>query len=232
MDIISVLLAYYMAYIVLRPEALHIVLGTILLTQIALLPVVVKVAIKVGKAKTFIYSALIGVMGVVLLGFYAPHWPVWAIFAIAAIMGAGLCGLIVMPWTMFPDVTDISELAFGERRAGSFAGIMTFLRKSSSALAIFLVTLVLEFAGYAKPIIVNGEKVVQEQPEILLTALRLIVSIIPIVFVVIAIYAAKKYPLSRDVHNKLNRYLKYKRGEEKESNLTEVEVKGLKELLI
>lgn len=231
MDIIAVIFAYYMTYVVLRPGELHIVLGTILLTQMAFLPVVVKVSIKIGKAKTFMYSALIGIIGVVLLGFFNPYWPAWSVFAIAAIIGAGLCGLIVMPWTMFPDVADISELAFGERRAGSFAGIMTFLRKSTSALAIFLVALVLEFAGYVKPIIVNGEKIAQEQPEILITALRLIVSI-PIVFIIIAIYAAGKYPLSRAIHNKLNRYLKYKRGEEKESNLTETEVKDIKELLI
>ena len=232
MDIIATIFVYYTTYIILRPEDLHIILAPMFLGQIALLPVVVMMSIKIGKAKTFMYSALIGIVGVILLGSYNPYWPAWSIFAIAAIMGAGLCGLVVMPWTMFPDVTDISELAFGERRAGSFAGIMTFLRKSSSAFAIFLIALALEFAGYVKPIIVNGEKVAQEQSGTLITALRLIVSIIPVIFIIIAIYAAKKYPLSRAIHNKLNRYLKYKRGEEKESNLTEVEVEGLKELLI
>lgn len=232
MDIVSVIFVYYMTYIVLRPEALHIVLGAIILTQMAFLPVVIKGAIKVGKAKVYMYSSLIVIAGLVLIGFFNPYWPAWSIFAIAAIIGAGLCGLIVMPWAMFPDVTDISELAFDERRAGSFAGIMTFLRKSSSAFIIFFIALMLEFAGYIKPIIINGEKVAQEQPEILITALRLSVSIIPIVFIIIAIYAARKYPLSRTIHDKLNRYLKYKRGEEKESNLTETEVKDIKEMLI
>lgn len=53
---------------------------------------------------------------------------------------------------MYPDVTDVGELAFGKRDSGSFSGIMTFLRKFSAAIEIFIVSEILDMAGYHKPV--------------------------------------------------------------------------------
>lgn len=151
MDVVSAVFAYYMTYYIGRGDLLEMVLGTMLLTQIAALAFVVLLAEKIGKPKTFILGAVVFILGSFALGFYNTDWHISAIFVIAAVVGLGLIGCIVMPWVMFPDVTDISELAFGERRSGAFAGFMTFMRKFSSAIGIWIVGFMLQFSGYILP---------------------------------------------------------------------------------
>lgn len=151
MDVVSAVFTYYMTYFIGREDLLELVLGTMLLTQIAALAFVVMLSEKIGKPKTFIIGASIFIAGAFALGFYDKSWPIAAIFIIAGIVGLGLIGCIVMPWVMYPDVTDISELAFGERRSGAFAGFMTFLRKFSSAIGIWVVGFMLQFSGYILP---------------------------------------------------------------------------------
>ena len=151
MDVVSAVFTYYMTYLIQREDLLELVLGTMLITQIAILPLAVMLSGKIGKPKTFMLGAGIFICGVVALGLYNNTWPIASIFVIAGVIGLGLIACIVMPWVMFPDVTDISELAFGERRSGSFAGFMTFLRKFSSAIGIWIVGLMLQFSGYILP---------------------------------------------------------------------------------
>ncbi len=151
MDVVSAVFTYYMTYLIGREDLLEIVLGVMLITQIAMLPFTVLIAEKIGKPKTFRISASIFIVGALALGFYNADWPIVFIYMIAALVGIGLIGCIVMPWVMYPDVTDISELAFGERRSGAFAGFMTFLRKFSSAIGIWVVGFMLQFSGYILP---------------------------------------------------------------------------------
>ncbi|PAE38036.1 MFS transporter [Bacillus sp. 7884-1] len=151
MDVVSAIFTYYMTYLIHREDLLEFVLGTMLIMQIVMLFFVVMLAGKIGKPKTFMIGAAIFIVGTVALGFYNYSWPIAAIFIIAAVVGLGLTACIVMPWVMFPDVTDVSLLAFGERRSGSFAGFMAFSRKFSSAIGIWTVGLMLQLSGYMQP---------------------------------------------------------------------------------
>lgn len=151
MDVVSAIFAYYMTYMIGREDLLELVLGTMLLVQIVALALVVLLSEKIGKPNTFIVGASIFIVGSIALGFYNTSWPIAILFVISGVVGLGLIGCIVMPWVMFPDVTDISVLAFGERRSGAFAGFMTFLRKFSSAIGIWIVAFMLQFSGYILP---------------------------------------------------------------------------------
>lgn len=232
MDVISSIFAYYMKYFLERPNELNYVLGTMLIMQIVFLPVVVILANKIGKAKVFMGSASIWIAGAALLGLFSTSWPGFAIYVIAGIIGIGLCGCVVMPWTMFPDVTDVGELYFGERKSGSFSGIMTFVRKSSSAFGIFIVSQILNISGYIKPETIDGKEVLFNQPASLIAALKVIVFAIPVVLLVITIFFARKYPLSKEVHDKLRNLLEFKRGTTQSTDLSETEIKELTDKLI
>ncbi len=170
MDVVSAVFSYYVTYFLGREELLELVLGTMLITQIVFLPLVIVLSEKVGKPKTFIIGAVIFIAGAFMLGFYNASWPIAAIFVISAIVGVGLIGCIVMPWVMYPVVADISVLAFGERRSGSFAGFMTFLRKFSSAFGIWIVGFMLQFSGYMAPgevVALNDAKLVINDNDIM-----------------------------------------------------------------
>lgn len=235
MDIVSTVFAYFMNYYLLRPDELNYVLGAMLITQIVLVPAVIKIATV--KDKTFVlkYSVILWAIGAVLLGLMNTAWPVWSIYVIAVIIGAGIIGCVVMPWTMYPDVTDAGELAFGKRISGSFSGIMTFMRKFSSAIGIFIVSQILDIAGYIKPqdISENGvtKKLMMEQPETLITALKFIVIFFPLFLLGLVLFNTYRYPLNAAIHKRLRIQLDFQRGETEEG-LDEQEVNEIRKKLI
>jgi Na+/melibiose symporter-like transporter len=174
--------------------------------------------------------------GACLMALYQPEWPDYAIYMVAAVIGSGVVGCAVMPWSIFPDVTDIGELRFEKRIAGSFSGVMTFSRKFSGAIGIFTVGMILEFSGYLPPIREMQEgrytEILQAQPESVIYALQLIVFVVPMVLLIPAFFIARTYALDKLTHNQLRRYLEFRRGEEPASNLSESEVEAMKRLLI
>ena len=89
----------------------------------------------------------------------------------------------------------------------------------------------LNIAGYIKPETVDGKEVLFDQPESLITALKIIVFAIPVVLLIITIFIARKYPISREVHDRLRKLLESKRGESAEPVSSEEE-KELTQLLI
>ncbi|HJE97815.1 MAG TPA: MFS transporter [Ligilactobacillus acidipiscis] len=67
--------------------------------------------------------------------------------------GISNSGTGYVPWTVFTFIPDVDELITTKRREGDFAGIMTFARKSTSAIAPFMTGIVLDwfnFDGNAK----------------------------------------------------------------------------------
>ena len=236
MDLIATVFAYYMNYFLHRPLELNYVLGTLLIIQIFLIPLVIFFANKIEKKQTLQVSVVLWIAGILLLASLTPEWPGWTIYGIAVLMGSGIIGCIVAPWIMYPDVTDVGELAFGKRTAGSLSGIMTFLRKFSAAIGIFIVSQILDIAGYNQPVEkhLNGSttKILQEQPEEVIIALKVIVGGFPLILLVFVYWFAKKYPITFDIHSRLSRYLEWKRGNLKSNPLNDTELKELESELI
>ncbi len=236
MDVTAAVFQYYMYYYLERKNETDLVIGTLLIAQVILIPLVVHLANRFGKATVFRYSIIIWLLGACLLAAYQADWPAWAIYAIAAFVGSGVVGCVVMPWSIFPDVTDVGELRFGYRIAGSFSGVLTFSRKFSSAIGIFTVGMILEMSGYLAPIqeMRDGRytEILQQQPEAVITALQLIVFIVPVLLLIPAFFAAKTYPLDKQTHGRLRRYLEYQRGQEETSNLSDNELEDMKRRLI
>ncbi|NMA95875.1 MAG: MFS transporter [Clostridiales bacterium] len=232
MDIVSTVFAYYMNYYLKRPGELNYVLGAMLITQVIMVFAVIKLANKIGKAKTVMVSIAIWAVGILLMSQIQPTWPAWVIYVDAVIMGLGIIGCVVMPWTMYPDITDVGELAFGRRSSGSFSGIMTFMRKFSSAVGIFIVSYILDIAGYIEPIEDGVQVIMQDQPEAVITALKVIVILFPFVLLFFTFRGAMKYPLNRQLQKRLMIYLDYKNGKLAENPLTKDELENMKKSLI
>ncbi len=232
MDVISAIFAYFMRYYLNRPDDTTIVLGILLISVVVLLPFVVYGANNIGKGKTFSMGAFIAMVGVVLLALLPQDVSIVVVYIVASVVGIGLAPCMVIPWFMFPDATDAGELKFGERNEGSFSGIMTFVRKSTSAVAIFAVGVILDIAGYIEPITnADGSQTYFDQPEQVLNAFKIIVAVIPIVLMSTAIYLALIYPLNKQRHDKLRSHLEsIKKGEN--SPLTDEEIQKLNEDLV
>ena len=63
------------------------------------------------------------------------------VYVFASVVGLGTGGIVVMIYAIFPDIPDVDELHSGERREAIYSALVTFIRKFSSALAIFAVSM-------------------------------------------------------------------------------------------
>ena len=155
------------------------------------LPVYYAASRKLGKRKTFIYGSVFRILALLLLFLLGPDSTTFRLVAIAVVIGIGTGVAYAIPWSMLPDVTDLDEAYTGYRQEGIYAGMMTFIRKLSSGAAIFLVGLLLQVSGYTAG--------AAEQTSAAKTTIVGILTIVPILFVLLGIFAALRYPI--DKHN-------------------------------
>jgi len=227
-DVVSTIFAYYTKYYIGNEGLLPIALGALFITEIIFIPFYAFIAKKTSKNISYILGALVWCVAGFILFTLPPDVTMFHIILMAAIIGAGVSAVAVMPHTIFGDVTDVAELKFGKREEGTLSGLMTFVRKVASGLAVAGVTFSLGLAGFINPI----DGVEQPQPESFLFALRFIISFVPIILLVLGIIAAARYPLNPKRHEKLREYLEAKRANKTIKEELEKEITELKKELI
>ncbi|WML51250.1 MFS transporter [Neobacillus sp. PS3-12] len=117
---------------------------------------------------------------------------VTALYALAFIIGLGRSGLYYIPWNIYPFIPDVDEMVTRQRREGIFAGIMTFVRKSTTALATFIVGVVLSSGGFVS-------KATTQSPEAIHTLIGVLV-VGNIGLLVISFIVATVFKLSKKNH--------------------------------
>jgi oligogalacturonide transporter len=115
-----------------------------------------------------------------------------SLYVVSAIAGLGRGGINFIPWNNYTFVPDVDEIISGDRREGVFAGFMSFLRKSSQALAIFVVGVILQENHF-----VSGVK--EQSPEALLAIVVVLVTV-PLVFLCLGIFSSYKFRINNETH--------------------------------
>ena len=184
----------------------------IMLSYAAMVPVLYTLMAKGwAKPKLFGLGIPLYIVGIVLLCLYPAAWSPIPIFGICVLIGIGLSGCQTIPWILFPDVIDVGELKLGVRIAGSFSGIMTFVRKSTSAIAILLSSWVLgwEIVGFKPPFTnyVTGVVTKFPQPQSAVWGLRIIIMVPVIIFISLAWYFNRKIKLDNKTSLKVKEFL-------------------------
>jgi Na+/melibiose symporter-like transporter len=151
-DLLSTNIVYFANYALDIGVGGAVLLAIILVCTGLTLPIYYKLMAK-GLSKPFLFRVGIPVyiLGIILLTM-VPTSSKIVVIAFCIIVGLGMGGSQMLPWIIFPDVVDIAELKLGNRPTGSFSGIMTFTKKCSSAIAIFLSGLVLKLIGFNEPV--------------------------------------------------------------------------------
>jgi oligogalacturonide transporter len=235
-DAVSSIVVYYMKYHLHRGDEVSMVNGTLLIAQVLSLPFYTWLSKRTSKRLGYIVGAAIWMVAMLLSGVITPQSPGFAVYVFAVVVGIGTGGIVVMIYAIFPDIPDVDELATGERREGIYASLVTFVRKFSAAIGIFLVSNALDLAGYVAPVeeIVNGRTQLIEQPqsETFILVLRTIFAGVPILLLTVALIFAFRYPLTPEVHARLNRLLTARRAGEPETVAMEEAAESLKRKLI
>lgn len=130
--------------------------GTLLSMSIVGLPVTLIAGfaiIKYGPSRLYVFAYTLMVLCLVGL-FMVYQFPtdnkVTLLVILAALYQVGRCVLEFTPWNVFPFIPDIDEMITRQRREGLFAAVMTFSRKTTVAIATFIVGLMLQNGGFVK----------------------------------------------------------------------------------
>lgn len=189
-DIMSSNFKYFINDVLFMGDKFALAMGALMICAVVSLPLYVLACRKWGKRKTFIYGSVFRILALLLLFLLGPDSTVFRLVAIAVVIGLGTGVAYAIPWSMLPDVTDLDEAYTGFRQEGTYAGMMTFIRKLSSGVAIFLVGLLLQVSGYTAGL--------AEQSSVAKTAIVGILTVVPILFVLLGIFAAVRYPIDND----------------------------------
>jgi GPH family glycoside/pentoside/hexuronide:cation symporter len=122
----------------------------------------------------------------------------------SVLIGISVSAAHVLPDAIFPDVIDWDELRTGKRHEGIYYGTKNFVRKLSTAFAIFLTLQVLGWVGYQSP----PEGVTQfTQTDTVLWAIRILTGPVCVVLLLSVVVVTWIYPLDRRRYQRIQRLL-------------------------
>jgi GPH family glycoside/pentoside/hexuronide:cation symporter len=210
-DIVVTVFVWFLVFYVGAERGFDsLVLGLVLGVAFLTMPLTVKLMRRFGKREAYMGTMAIYAVVLIIMSQVPPGGQYYVLVA-GLFAGLGHGAINVIPWAMVADVVDEDELMTGKRREGIYSGYMVFLRKLATTLAILVVTQVLAASGFTGGTTGGLEEI--SQPESALTALRVLVGIVPAFMLILSIFVAWRYPLSREAHQALMSRLEEKRRE-------------------
>jgi oligogalacturonide transporter len=123
--------------------------------------------------------------------------PTWWLYAPVVLAGLGRGGLNYIPWNTYNYMADVDEIITGRRREGAFAGVMTFIRKTSQAAAVMGVGAILEAGGFVSKS--------TTQPEQAVHTIVLMLAVGTLALLAFGWIVSLRFRLDRDTHAVLMR---------------------------
>ena len=112
----------------------------------------------------------------------------------------GLSTFFVILWSMVPDVVEYGEYLHGRRNEGIYYGIWFFVQKLGMAVS-FLINGVILSVTHFKTADAGG---MLKQTDEALNGINMLLSAIPVVFIVIGSVFLIFYPINREFHKKIS----------------------------
>ena len=149
MDLLMALFTYYLTYSLRRPGLYSIAMGTLMVVQLAMIPVYVRIANLKGKRFAYRMGLGIWLTGMVGTLTLSPTSSVALVALVCGVIGLGTSAAVFIPYAILPNVIDVDELMTGSQRSGVYSGAMTLTRKLiQGALVMPLIGLFLEMVGF------------------------------------------------------------------------------------
>lgn len=213
-DLVGVLLPYFLVYWVAGGDLLatvpglgmpleSVVLGSMLITSTIVLPFWSWAAQRFGKRRAYMGAIVFWALLMSMI-IFVPPMRMGAAILLAVLMGISVSAAHVLPDAIFPDVIDWDELRTGERHEGIYYGVKNFIRKLTTAFAIFLALQVLGWMGYQPPPETATSFV---QPAPVIWSIRILIGPVAVVLLSSVVAVAYFYPLNRERYERVQRLL-------------------------
>jgi Na+/melibiose symporter-like transporter len=156
----------------------------------------VKLSEKYSKHKVYMIAVIF--MCIFLLGvLFVPRQSVVGTAILVSCVGFCMSAIQIIPFASLPDVVEVDQATYGERREGVFYGISQFLYKLASGVSIALVSAVLGLFGYIES---TGGEII-EQPDSALLAIRIVLAFLPSIMFIVSVFFAYRAKLGREQFN-------------------------------
>lgn len=186
-------------------------LGTMYIVQFVAVLIAIQLALRAGPASAYRAAAACFALGVVSLlvqwKLGVPATAGWIWLGIG-LVGFGRGALNYIPWATYNYMADIDEIVTGRRREGSFAGVMTFVRKATQAAAVAGVGLLMDAGGFVSKAPVQSDGAIR--------TLALVLGVGTIAVLALGVLVSLRFKLGPASHAVLMAEIEHLRGGGKE----------------
>lgn len=158
------------------------------LTQIASLPIWLRIARRIEKRRTYLLSSIIFILGTVSWLAASSVEPLLVTLTRSLVTGFAAGGLLLMGQSMLPDVIEYDYRRTGLRREGVFSGLYSFVEKTAFAIAPAIVGFIL--AAY------EFNKMAAVQPPEALRGILIVQAVLPVIYFTLSALALYFYNLT------------------------------------
>jgi len=186
--IMQTMLIYYYKYLIRDESAVTLAMITLLVTTMITIPLWVWLCKKIGKKIAYFSGMTLTLAAVMVFAFFADKLGSIPALVLMALAGVGFSSHYVSPWAIVPDTIEYGYSETGRRSEGVYYSLWTFVIAVGGAFAGFLVGQGLSIFGYVPDVTQTSQSVL---------GIRLIIGILPGVFIVIANVVLAIYPLNK-----------------------------------
>ncbi len=195
-SILAAVLIYFANYFLRVPEQANYFVLVAQGSAIIFIPVIVQVSKRLDKRRAFVVGT--ASWAIVLLGiFFVGENQFVLAYVLAGFSGFGIATAYVVPWSMIPDVVEYDEVRTGQRREGSYYAFASFFQKLATGAALWAMGQALAATGYITPTVADNLPI---QPHSAVMAIRYFIGPIPVVLLILAVFFAWRYPITRESH--------------------------------
>jgi GPH family glycoside/pentoside/hexuronide:cation symporter len=195
-SILAAILVYFANYYLRVPDQANYFVLIAMGFAILFIPLWVWVSQRLDKRRAFILGTASWIVVLLAISSLDSDQVVLA-YILAALSGSGIATAYVIPWAMVPDIIEYDELHSGQRREGSYYAFASFFQKLATGAALWGMGMALALTGYINPTETNPLPV---QPVESLYAIRCFIGPISIVLLLIAVFFAWRFPITREDH--------------------------------
>ena len=164
------------------------------LSAIGILATLAATRMMIKRGPRFLYglsysTIILTMIGYILTWMFDVNNPVVILIAISLVYQCGRAILEFTPWNVFPFIPDIDRIMTRQDRAGIYAAVMTFFRKSTGAVASWIAGILLEIIGFNSKTMLNYNTT----PRSIQLGIMLIFFIGPVVLIGWALIIAMKF---------------------------------------
>ena len=146
-------------------------------------------------SKKFTYNVGMGSLCCVLvLIFFFGDKNIILTLILFILAGAGMATNWLSSWSMVPDTIEYSQWKTGIRSEGVIYGAFFFGQKLPVAIAAFIAGQALKHIGFVPNVVQTPET---------LSGIKVLVTLIPIVFIILGIIVISRFPINAEMHKKI-----------------------------